>query len=242
MQRVLLVDDSIEYQMEIERAFSGCNLQFTKASSLKEATGILHEKSKEYFDLILLDIVLPDGDGLSLFREKKLNALAQNTPVFLLTSKTEVASKVEAFDLGVDDYLVKPVSFLELKARVITRLKKVLAHKQNTMVIRRGELSLDVPLLKATKSYGGNEQDLELTSKEFKILYFLMRHEGVIFPRNKLVQEIWGEGVHVLERTVDSHISSLRRKLGSAGKYVESVSGKGYRFSVLARAAGASVT
>jgi two-component system, OmpR family, phosphate regulon response regulator PhoB len=231
MWQVLLVEDSAECQLLVEGALAGFNVVLTKASSLSEANGILKKKGRPYFDLILLDLVLPDGDGMSLFKEEAPAKFSHETPIILITGQGELDLKVKAFDLGVDEYLVKPVFPSELRSRVLSRLKKVSAYKNESSVIRKGMLVLHMPSLRAYLEKGSQRIELDLTAKEFKILGFLVRNEGAIFTRKALMGEIWGKGVHVLERTVDSHISALRKKLGAAGSYIESVAGSGYRFA-----------
>lgn len=231
-QRVLLVEDSIECQMVVEKALAQSPVELVKASSLAEARRILAAQTRANFHLILLDLLLPDGDGLSLLDGQSPEKFSEETPVFLLTSKGELESKLIAFESGVDDYLVKPVSPGELKARVDSRLKKVRHYRQaNSSLLHRGPLTLYVPQMKATIRNGAKETDVGLTGKEFKILYFLIRHEGDALTRADLIKEAWGEGIHVLERTVDSHVAGLRRKLGAASAFVHSVPGEGYRFA-----------
>jgi DNA-binding response OmpR family regulator len=229
-QRVLLVEDSVECQMVVERALTGVGVGLTKAGSLAEARKILEEPGHEGFDLILLDLVLPDGDGLSLIGNKVSPPLPEETSVFLLTCNNELEAKLSAFDSGVDDYLVKPVNPFELRARVCARLRKVKHSRANASLIQKVDLTLHVPMMKASLRLADREKDLNLTGKEFKILYFLVRREGETLSRGDLIKEVWGEGIHVLERTVDSHIAGLRRKLGPANSYVKSVPGMGYRF------------
>lgn len=234
-QRVLLVEDSVECQMVVERALSECGVELTKAGSVGEARRILEQSHGSGFDLVLLDLTLPDGDGLSLLEGGGGVTLSEETSVFLLTRRGEIEAKLAAFGAGADDYLVKPVSPLELGARVAARLCKLRRIRSRTDLVHRGLLTLHVPQMKALIHVGNGEVDVGLTGKEFKILYFLMRHEGEIRTRCELIREAWGVGIHVLERTVDSHIAGLRRKLGPAHVYVKSVPGLGYRF-----AAGAS--
>lgn len=238
MWQVLLVEDSAECQLVVESALAGSNIVLTKASSFTQASAILKKRGRASFDLILLDLVLPDGDGMSLFKDDPPAKFSHETPIILFTGQGELDLKVRAFDLGVDEYLVKPVYPSELRSRVISRLKKVSSYKNESSVIRKGLLVLHMPSLRAYLERGSKRTELDLTAKEFKILGFLVRNEGTTFTRKALMKEIWGEGVHVLERTVDSHISALRRKLGAAGGYIESVAGSGYRFAFSGESSG----
>ena len=139
-------------------------------------------------------------------------------------------SKVTAFNLGADDYLVKPISGVELRARVEMRLKKSthLQTVQNKLV--KGNLILDVALLRASVQEGDQTKTVPLTAKEFKILTVLAQNERQVYSRQNLVKHVWGDSIHIQERTVDSHIFGLRKKLGLYGDYIECIPHAGYRF------------
>jgi DNA-binding response OmpR family regulator len=229
MNRILLVEDSESSLKVVESALSDSGVELTVARTVAEAKSATSNGAD--FQMILLDISLPDGEGLELMREWKEDPRFRRTPVLLLTGKEDVEVKVSAFALGADDYIVKPVVPRELKARVEARLRKQPAGPLE--VLRRGRLALNFPLMKVlVKDDEGAETPIELTSKEFRLLATLAQHEGQVFSRSELVKAIWGNDMHVVNRTVDSHICGARRKLGPAGDYIESVTGEGYRFSV----------
>lgn len=224
MYRVLLLEDSKECQTVIEKALSAPDIQLVKAETIAQAATALKEIN---FDIALLDIVLPDGEGFQIFDQIKKT---MDIPVFFLTSIEEIDTKLAAFESGADDYLVKPVNPLEIRARVIMRLKK---NKQAAgATLQKGDLQVDMTSMKAFMNVNGNPQDLELTGKELKILVNLLKSEGQVQSRSDLVKTIWGEGVHVLSRTIDSHVCSLRKKMGSYGPCIESIPKVGYRFSL----------
>lgn len=224
MHQVLLVEDSEECKLMVKMALQGSDIELTCASTEAEATSFLQKNS---FDLAVVDIGLPDGNGISLVEKLKSSQSTKNLPVFLLTGNEALETKVEAFNLGVDDYLVKPVNPLELGARMKMRIKKNDGSKEK---LRFGNLVLDLKMLRAKLVREGNEQTMDLTGKEFRILSVLASEEGRVFSRPELVAAVWGKTVHVLDRTVDSHICAIRRKLGEYSDYVESVAGSGYRF------------
>jgi len=152
----------------------------------------------------------------------------KETPVFFLSSKAELDSKVTAFNLGADDYIVKPINPVELRARVEMRLKK--SKSVVTDVVVRGDLTIELSLLKGSRMIDGSSRDMQLTAKEFKILAFLVQNENKVFSRANVVEAVWGGGLHVLDRTVDSHIYGLRKKMGPIAYYVDCIPGAGYRF------------
>lgn len=225
MHRILLVEDSESSLKVVQSALAGEDLELTVARTLADARKVTETENP--FDLILLDISLPDGEGSALMDEWQGNVRMKRTPVVFLTGKEDVDSKVAAFAMGADDYIVKPVSPRELKARVDARLRRTQTPPE---VIRRGVLALHFPMMRATVQMSGVETPVELTSKEFRLVALLAQNEGQVFTRNELVRAVWGKDLDVVNRTVDSHICGARRKLGPAGKYIESVTGSGYRF------------
>lgn len=232
MHHVLLIEDSAECQLIAKRALAGPDIQLHMAPTLKEGKVRLYATDQPQVDLILLDLGLPDGDGLSLLDELITERETDQIPVFLLTAKKELTLKVTAFNLGAEDYLVKPMNPIELKARVEMRLRKVASKRSTPTLLRKGDLILNTALLKASIRQGEKERSIDLTTKEFRILSYLAQNENEVYTRAQLVNAIWGESVHVLDRTVDSHICGLRRKLKDHAHYIECVPGAGYRFCI----------
>ena len=224
MPQILVIEDSEDCQLVINYALKPAGLTVVSATSASQAQKLF---TQHKFDMALVDIGLPDGDGLSLVKQLKADQKNKNLPVFFLTGKEDIDSKLKAFEIGADDYLVKPVNPQELRARVEMRLKKSRALNE---VALYGKLELNLPLLRARNLDGGKDETIDLTGKEFKILSFLASGEGQVFSRGELVEAIWGKSVHVLDRTVDSHVCAIRRKLGELASYVESIPGEGYRF------------
>jgi two-component system, OmpR family, phosphate regulon response regulator PhoB len=229
MFHILLVEDLEECQIVVKRAFANTAFHVTTAETVQTALSLLQDRSTHRFDFVILDLGLPDGDGLVVL-EALVNRDGDSIPVFLLTSDEEIDSKVNAFNLGADDYLVKPISGVELRARVEMRAKKAMAGGAKSVLLNRGNLLLDTSVMKASIKEGVDTQPLALTAKEFKILALLMRKEGQVYSRQDLVKNIWGDSVYVQERTVDSHIFGLRKKLSSYAEYIECIPNLGYRF------------
>lgn len=234
MFHVLLIEDSMECQLVTKRALAGSGIDLTCASTLIEALTCISDISRRPIDLILLDRCLPDGDGMTVLEELHMLNLSPSPSVFLLTSTGEISSKVTAFGLGAEDYLVKPVNPLELRAR-IERMHKKKNHKWAQTLVK-GELFLDLALMRAFIVSAQGREQLDLTGKQFKILLFLAQNEGKAFVRHDLVKAVWGESLHILDRTVDSHIYGLRKKLMHLSHYIECIPHLGYRFVVSASA------
>lgn len=229
MNSILVVEDALDFQAMIRRTLAQSGYVVTCVSTAAEA---LSELDHNPFDLVLLDIVLPDGDGYRVCSRMQSDESLRNIPIFFLTGRTEVHDKLLAFSLGADDYIVKPFDPVELRARVDAKLAKRRVQRTFEECIRKGDLKIDLPARKATVVTKGKETDLRLTPAEFKLLHFLARNEGKVCSRSMLLNAVWGRDVHVLDHNVYTHICALRRKLLSKSAQIESVPRMGYRLVV----------
>ena len=230
MISVLVVEDAPDFQAMIQRTLSQSGYGVTCVSTASEAFEQLDQRT---FDLVLLDIVLPDGDGYRVCTRMQNDERLRSVPIFFLTGRSDVYDKVMAFSLGADDYIVKPFDPVELRARVDARLAKRRVQQTIDDCMRKGDLKIDLSAQKATVTHKeGKEVDLRLTPAEFKLLNFLARNEGKLCSRSQLLSAVWGRDVHVLDHNVYTHICALRRKLSSKTSHIESVPKLGYRFVV----------
>jgi two-component system alkaline phosphatase synthesis response regulator PhoP len=180
-------------------------------------------------DLILLDLMLPECDGLEICRQLKSEFVTQKIPIIMITAKGTESDIVIGLSMGADDYLPKPFSPQVLVARIKAMFRRIgdSTEVPHTQEIRRwGHLVLDLPKHKV--SY--KNQAIALTSIEFNILEFLSRFPGRVFNREQILDGVWKEGKYIVDRAVDVHIRGLRKKLGPAQDYIETVRGAGYRF------------
>jgi DNA-binding response OmpR family regulator len=223
--RVLVVDDSPEMQKLLSRIVESLGAEVQCAASAREARAALQAAPPS---LLLLDLGLPDEDGFRLVEDLQQNTELRDVPVVFITGRAEVASKVAAFSLGAEDYIVKPFDALEVKARLEAKLKKLERKHELESVLVRGGLVID--LRKQRVQAGPEHKTVKLTPKEFLLLVQLARHPDVVLSRSALLDAVWGTGADVIDRTVDTHVSSLRRKLGAFGRHIEAVPGQGYRF------------
>jgi DNA-binding response OmpR family regulator len=226
MPKILVVEDSKEFQLMVKSAL-GREMQAEVCESLTEARKKVNSES---YDLILLDIALPDGSGFDFCTELQRNERTQRLPIIFLTGRTATTDKVLGLTLGADDYVTKPFEPTELKARVESQLRKSSAKVQEESTIERGPLKLNLPNYTATIVVDGRETKLDLTPIEYKIIYRLAKNPGLILTRQQLIDNVWGVGAYIEDRSVDKHISSLRKKLGDCSNYVRTVSGLGYQF------------
>ncbi len=182
------------------------------------------EMEKQLPDLILLDLMLPDTDGIEICKMLKQKELTRNIPVIMVTAKGEEVDRIVGLQLGADDYVVKPFSPRELTLRVKGVLKRLSALREGQKVLKLGKLALDLDA--HTVAIGGKRIDLTLT--EFNLLRELLLSKGRVKSRETLLNNVWGYTFEGYNRTVDTHIQRLRHKLGDHGKIIVTVRGIGY--------------
>lgn len=183
--------------------------------------GLREEKNPE---LILLDIMLPGENGMEILHRLKENAATKHIPVIMVTAKGSEYDKVLGLDSGADDYIAKPFGMMEL----VSRIKAVLRRTQKEEVDT--DLSYqDIRICNASHKVFVGDEEVELTKKEYNLLSYLIRNQGVVLTRDQLLNSIWGYDFDGETRTVDVHVRSLRQKLGNAGDCVTTVRGIGYR-------------
>ena len=224
-QKILIIEDEPDIRKTLEYNISREGYHVVSASSLVEAKSRFESDS---FSLILLDLMLPDGSGLDLCREIKLDKEKSSIPIIILTAKDDEVDKVVGFELGADDYVTKPFSVRELILRMKAVLKRGEKKSDNVEVQRQfGQLSIN------TESHEVfvDDNEITLTALEFKLLCQLVDRRGRVQSRDQLLSDVWGYSGEVTTRTVDTHIKRLREKLGSMGKYVQTIRGVGYKFT-----------
>lgn len=185
----------------------------------------LREKKPQ---LILLDIMLPGEDGISILRRLRDTQETADIPVILLTAKNTEYDKVVGLDSGADDYVAKPFGMMELVARIRAVLRRTQAEsgsEEQARLLVAGEICVD----ERAHSVFVGEREVQLTLKEYQLLCLLMKNRGAVLTRDVLLENIWGYGNESETRTVDVHIRTLRQKLGTAGAMIETVRGVGYR-------------
>ena len=223
---ILVIEDEPDIRRNLEYNLGREGFKASSVGSLDEANEKL--KSKK-FDLILLDLMLPDGSGLDLCKKIKSNSETEATPIIILTAKDDEVDKVVGFELGADDYVTKPFSVRELILRVKAILKRSDTKTKEVVEVERqfGDLKIDVD----SHEVHVDSQLIELTALEFRLLKELVDKRGRVQSRDQLLSEVWGYNAEVTTRTVDTHIKRLREKLVSMGKYVQTIRGVGYKFS-----------
>ena len=174
--------------------------------------------------LVLLDIMLPEEDGISVLKKLRSSARTSKLPVIMLTAKGTEYDKVLGLDAGADDYLAKPFGMMELLSRIRALLRRT---QREADIYRCGVLTVDQTRHTVTV----NGQEVILTQKEFEVLCLLLKNRGQVLSRERLIEDVWGYAFTGESRTVDVHVRTLRQKLGDAGAYIETVRGYGYKIS-----------
>ncbi|MDR1650483.1 MAG: response regulator transcription factor [Synergistaceae bacterium] len=216
---VLEDDDSIREMMVY--ALSGAGYD---ASGYSCAEAFWDAVEENVPSLALLDIMLPGEDGLSILRRMRRTDRCRSVPVIMLTAKGSELDRVKGLDLGADDYISKPFSVMEVTARVRAVLRRGGDNADSGGVLKVGGVVLD-----SRRRAVSADGELSLTYKEFELLEFLMRNEGIVLSRDRLLEEVWGFDYGGESRTVDMHVKSLRRKLGRFGGLIKTVRSVGYK-------------
>lgn len=223
-KRVLVVDDEPDI-LELTRfALSQDGFQVETASTGEDAIALMRRTRP---DLVVLDLMLPDRPGTEICRWIRSTADLATIPVIMLTARSDEVDRVVGFEIGADDYVTKPFSPRELCLRVKAVLRRGAGQEESHEHLQHHELMLDIDRHRCLF----RDEEVTLTAKEFGLLAALMRRPGRVQTRERLLEEVWGEGIAVTHRTVDTHMKRLREKLGKAGELIDTVRGVGYRFS-----------
>jgi two-component system phosphate regulon response regulator PhoB len=227
MERVLIVDDDPDIQRLVSYNLSQAGFQVTTAISGRLA---LDSVQKHPPDLIILDVMLPDIDGLEVCRYLRQRDNSRRIPVIMLTARTEEIDRVVGFEVGADDYVMKPFSPRELVLRVKSIFRRIGEHRSDVLRIGR------IRLFPQRRQVVAGTRSVTLTAKEFDLLQELMRARGNVLTREMLMDKVWGYHGDAASRTLDTHVRRLREKLGDDGAHVETVRGVGYRMGDRAEA------
>jgi DNA-binding response OmpR family regulator len=218
--RILLVEDEDRIASFIVKGLSAEGHAIERAATVGEAAAM--GTSRDY-DLVLLDLLLPDGHGRQVL--ESIRAVKPEMPVIVLSALGDIDDKVELLDLGADDYLTKPFAFRELSARVRANAR---AGRPASHVLTAGDLTLD---LRTRVAHRGDGDPVDLPSREFALLEYLMRHAGQVMTRQQLLDAVWGFDFDSGSNVVDVYVGYVRRKLDTpdATSVIETVRGAGYR-------------
>ena len=221
MYHILVVDDEEKIRDIIKKYANFEGYSVTEAANGMEAV----EKCKSHkFDIIIMDIMMPELDGFSACREIRKTS---DTPVIMLSARGEEYDRIHGFELGIDDYVVKPFSPRELMMRVGAIMKRSKGSmKQENEVFEQGGLVIDF----TARTVCVDGERLNLSPKEYDLLFYLVKNRGIALTRERLITEVWGYDFYGDDRTLDTHIKLLRKSLGDYSKYIVTLRGVGYKF------------
>ena len=223
MALIYVVEDDISIQ-EIE-SFALSNVGY-QVETFSTAGEFFAELNKRKPDLILLDIMLPDEDGLSIVKKLRANQETIAIPIIMVTAKTTEMDKVKGLDMGADDYMTKPFGVMELISRVKALLRRSVKPEEREKILEHGKVMLD----REKHSVTVGKVPCELTYKEYELLKLLMINAGIVTTREVILERVWGTDYEGESRTLDMHIKTLRQKLGDAGTMIKTVRNVGYIF------------
>ena len=231
MAKILVIEDEADIQQILDYNLREKGHKVTLAGRGEEGLRLAREKKP---DLVLLDLMLPDMSGTEVCRQIKSDPQLKTTQVIILTAKGEEIDRVVGFELGADDYVVKPFSVRELLLRIQAILRRGTPESEPTDAVQFGKLKID----RGAHRVWSADQELELTALEFKLLVTLFERKNRVQSRSTLLNDVWGIEADITTRTVDTHVKRLREKLGASGDYIETVRGVGYRFAETPEAVG----
>lgn len=221
MKRLLIVDDEANIRLVVKEYAEFEGYEVTEAEDGMQAVELVKNQD---FDVIIMDIMMPRLDGFSACKEIRKY---KNIPVIMLSARGEEYDKLFGFELGIDDYIVKPFSPKELMARinaVLTRFKSKSASTQGDL--KFGGLEINIPARTVTV----DGKKIDLTPKEYELLFYLVENKNIALSRDKLLSDIWGYDFFGDDRTIDTHIKNLRNSLGPYRDYIVTLRGVGYKF------------
>ena len=221
MKKIFCVEDDINIRELLEYTLTQSGFE---VCGFENAGGFFAAVSDSMPDLAILDIMLPDKDGMEILKELRQASSTKHLPVIMLTAKSSQLDKIKGLDSGADDYITKPIDIMELISRVNALLRRTSAPLSGECLVYK-DLALDLPKHKVTAC----GHLVSLTYKEFEVLHTLIQNKGTVLTRDTLMNTVWGTNFEGETRTVDVHIRTLRQKLGKCGEYIETVRNVGYK-------------
>ena len=224
MSKILVVDDEFRIREIIKK---DANFEGHKVTEAVDGMSAIEICNKETFDIIIMDVMMPELDGFSACKEIRKHC---NTPIIMLSARGEEYDKIHGFELGIDDYVVKPFSPKELMMRVNAVLKRSNgADTPSQDVFKYENLVVDFTARIVTV----NGKRVDMTPKEYELFFYMVKNKGIALTREKLISEVWGYDFFGDDRTLDTHIKLLRKSLGEYSKCIVTLRGVGYRFDTV---------
>jgi len=222
MSRVFIVEDDEDIRGIVSYALESSGFQ---VEVFEEGNTLFKQLKKDMPDIILLDIMLPEEDGISILKKIRSSEKLKSIPVIMLTAKGSEFDKVKGLNSGADDYITKPFGVMELISRINAVLRRYEKSSSSSKKLSYKNIMLD----NEKHLVLVDEEHITLTYKEYELLYYLMVNMGIVLSRDKILDAVWGYNFTGETRTVDMHFKTLRRKLGGAGQHIKTIRSVGYR-------------
>ena len=224
MQKIFILEDDENIREIVIYALRSAGFE---AAGFETGTEFFREieKNPDAPDLLLLDIMLPEEDGLTILKKLRRGTLYKTLPIIMLTAKGSEFDKVKGLDMGADDYIAKPFGIMELISRINALLRRCGDQTQRTAKLAYKNITID----QARRTVLADGKKITLTFKEYELLHLLLLNAGIVLSREKIMEAVWGYDYEGESRTVNMHIKTLRQKLGAAGEHIKTVRSVGYK-------------
>ncbi len=220
MYKVLVVDDEQGIRELVQKY---CALEGFNCSEAQDGLDAIEKVKQNNYDIIIMDVMMPELDGFSAVREiRKFSGV----PIIMLSARTETYDKIHGLEIGADDYIGKPFSPKELMLRINAVMNRVKSQKSTAEIYENEKLKVDF----TARIVSVEGVTVDLSPKEYELLFFMVKNRGIALSREKLLNEVWGYDFYGDDRTLDTHIKLLRKSLGVAAEYIVTLRGMGYRF------------
>lgn len=229
MKKILILEDD-RIQIDLVTAILRDDYTLVLASRIEDADALLLEHS---FDMFMIDLGLPDGNGLNFCTKIRNDKFYQKIPIFIISSNTDVYTKIASLELGADDYITKPVHPVELKTKIKNKFKRLQEEAGSSNFYKVDKFHVDYEKRSLQIEVKDTEiKEIELTNKEFDLFALLAKNEGRVFSRQDLIDKAWSKNINITDRVVDTHVASIRKKIKPYSDYITSEYGIGYRFKI----------
>jgi DNA-binding response OmpR family regulator len=232
MKKKILVLEDDKIQIDLVHAVLVDEYDLVCCRTIEEAENNLHDNR---FDMFMVDINLPDGNGLNFCTRLRNDKNFEAIPVFVISSNSDVYTKISSLELGADDYITKPVHPIELKTKIKNKFRRLEIESGVTNFYKIDKFHIDYEKRRLLiENKNAEAKEVELTNKEFDLFALLARNEGRIFSRQELIDRIWFKNMSITDRVIDTHMAAIRKKIKPYSNYITSEYGIGYKFKITA--------
>lgn len=229
MKKILVLEDD-RIQIDLVNAVLREDYSLIFANRIEDADTMLMNHS---FDMFMIDLSLPDGNGLNFCTKIRNDKSYQKIPIFIISSNTDVYTKIASLELGADDYITKPVHPIELKTKIKNKFKRLNDEAGSSNFYKIDKFNIDYEKRRLHVDLkDGSTKEIELTNKEFDLFALLAKNEGRVFSRQDLIDKAWSKNINITDRVVDTHVASIRKKISPYSDYISSEYGIGYKFKL----------